>query len=534
VSGDDLLDAYTTSSCLFNPSFNGQGPFGFKAVIIRYRITGVPAGASYTMRIVDANNNNQIINESEGSDSTQIGYIMSGQENRLYDFRLQLLTDPDEGLTSYELEFELEEVFSQNNRNEGLYELDSIPTPLVSTVTMTTVIPEIKVIDFLSSIFKMFNLTAYINENKVNSNPIAEGGIYIQPLQDYYNLGTQIDLTRYVSPESVLYERLLPHKEIEFTYEDPETFLTLANNAVFASEFGNLLWNESGIVENFDGKKYTVEAMFEHMVFEKLTDLGAVVQSFPDNETQVLYGWFVDDNQEPTIGSPLIFYNEQTSTLGDNNNSHLKFAGNNNIILGYNRPSNTLNISGSTIASINFGIEKDEYRPTESVIPQSLFNDYHREYIRGLFSSQARKVTYDAYLPPNILLAINLNDTIIIANREFKIDEMKTNLITGKTKLILTNVTTPPLTIPVEEGEGTLNAAVTTENNEGYAIIQLTWTPADYSGPLQFIIDGVGSANLSDNVGSWFIATLAGVPPREREIQITDGITYSVVVTLTV
>jgi hypothetical protein len=50
-------------------------------------------------------------------------------------------------------------------------------------------IPEMKVIDFLSGLFKLFNLTAYVT---------TDGKIKVQTLDDFYASGTTRDITEYV------------------------------------------------------------------------------------------------------------------------------------------------------------------------------------------------------------------------------------------------------------------------------------------------------------------------------------------------
>ena len=45
-----------------------------------------------------------------------------------------------------------------------------------------------------------------------------------------------------------------------------------------------------------------------------------------------------------------------------------------------------------------------------------------------------------AYLPLRILLNYNLNDTFVIANKSYRINTIKTNLLTNKTDLELFNV----------------------------------------------------------------------------------------------
>ena len=80
---------------------------------------------------------------------------------------------------------------------------------------ITSQIPEMKVIDFLSGIFKMFNLTAFVNNS---------GTIVVKTLDSYYTGGATYDITEYVDIESSQVNVALPFKEIQFGYEDTDSF----------------------------------------------------------------------------------------------------------------------------------------------------------------------------------------------------------------------------------------------------------------------------------------------------------------------
>jgi hypothetical protein len=65
-------------------------------------------------------------------------------------------------------------------------------------------IPEMKVIDFVSGLFKMFNLVAYI-EN---------GLIVCKTLDSYYTAGNTYDISKYVEVDSSEVNVALPYREV--------------------------------------------------------------------------------------------------------------------------------------------------------------------------------------------------------------------------------------------------------------------------------------------------------------------------------
>jgi hypothetical protein len=99
----------------------------------------------------------------------------------------------------------------------------------------------------------------------------------------------------------------------------------------------------------------------------------------------------------------------------------------------YNRPSNTY----GTSQSINFGEEVDEY--TGLAEDDSLFENYYKNYISDTFNAKRRLVKVKAFLPLRILLNYQLNAVFIINGREYIINSVNTNLLTGKSDLELLN-----------------------------------------------------------------------------------------------
>ena len=100
--------------------------------------------------------------------------------------------------------------------------------------------------------------------------------------------------------------------------------------------------------------------------------------------------------------------------------------------------------TGNISNTLNFGIEVDEYTLTTGGDTQTLSNDlftkYYRNYIINLFSKNARKTNVSAYLPLNIILKYRLNDIFVIGTTRYRINSIKTNLLTNKSDLELYNL----------------------------------------------------------------------------------------------
>ena len=88
--------------------------------------------------------------------------------------------------------------------------------------------------------------------------------------------------------------------------------------------------------------------------------------------------------------------------------------------------------------SLNFFPETDEYVGQNN--PNTLFNDYHKNYISSVFETSKRLSKFTAYLPQRILLNYTLADEFVINGQSYRINSITTNLLTGKSTLELLNV----------------------------------------------------------------------------------------------
>ena len=285
--------------------------------------------------------------------------------------------------------------------------------------TITSQIPEIKVIDFLTGLFKMFNLVAFTND---------AGVIVVKTLDSFYTGGVNYDISNFIDINSSEVNVALPYKEIVFGYKDTNTFLAEVHNQLFNYEWSKLDYNNN---ENLDGGIYKVELPFAHFKFERLLDLN------DSSTTGVQWGYSVDDNQEPYIGAPFLFYPIlQTSatqiSFRDSTTNHSP-------ITSYVVPSNSLYLDSTTGKdNINFKNENNEYEGGE-LFTDTLFEKYYSNYIGNIFNNKNRLTKVTAYLPLKILLNFTLADRFDINGQRYKINSIKTNLKTGKSDIELLN-----------------------------------------------------------------------------------------------
>lgn len=280
--------------------------------------------------------------------------------------------------------------------------------------------PEMKIIDFLSSLFKMFNLVAYVND--------AEE-IQVVPLDDYYT-STEHDITEYIDVEKSQVNSALPFKEIFFKYKDTKTILANQHlQEISDVEWGGQEYTDTG---NLDGEIYRVEPDFHHAKYEKLLDVSNL-----SNDTGIQVGYFVNDNEEAYLGRPLLMYINNQSP-----NVDMSFVANTARIqigssLSVNMPSNNEDIDGNSSNSLHFDVEKSEY--TNADLTSSLFSRFYQNYIENVFNSKNRLTKVNSVLPIGKVINIELSDIIVIKGRKFRVNAMTTNLKDGRTEFELIN-----------------------------------------------------------------------------------------------
>ena len=298
------------------------------------------------------------------------------------------------------------------------------------TVTSTTFefviaeqIPKMKVIDFLTSIFKMFNLTAFVND---------AGTIVVQKLDDFYAASSITHtIDEYVDVKTSNVDVALPFKEIVFSYKGLGTFLAKQFEQLENKGWGTIEYQGNA---SFDAPSeiYKVEVPFEHFQYQRL------VNATGGANTTIQWGWSVNDNQESFYGLPLIFYAIKVSS---GTAISLKAAqASNTSNSSYWIPSNSRAISSSTSTdNIHFNLETNEYTGG-TTFSGTLFENCYKTYIQDVFDNGRRLTKVKAKLPLKIIYDLKLNDKISLHNRNYRINSIKTNLTTGDSDLELLNI----------------------------------------------------------------------------------------------
>ena len=372
----------------------------------------------------------------------------------------------------------------------------------------TQQVPKMKVLDFLTNVFKMFNLVAYIED----------GITVVKTLDSFYNEGrggidnTEIgyDITSYIDVTSSQSNSALPFREIIFTYQGLATFLAENHNQLFNKNWGEEEYstNDSTI---FSGGIFKYEIAFEHLKFERLYNIATEV------ETGIQWGYHVSDTKDPYVGKPALLYmNLKTvPALEDGEISFVNevdyltnVAEDHEPISTYYAPSNSdMNVTAfEDQPSLNFYPEFDEWEGTEKN-GNTLFNNYHRQYMSSIFNKSNRLTKVSAYLPMKILLNYSLADRFYISGKSYKINSIETNLQTGKSDMELLN----DIYIAEVDDVAPSNPTNLSSPSQGQTTIDITWT-ASTGNVTGYIVElDQGSTLITiGNVTSYTITNLTG------------------------
>ena len=305
-----------------------------------------------------------------------------------------------------------------------------------NTVTSTTFefiiteqIPKMKIIDFLSALFKMFNLTAFVDDT---------GTIVVKTLDSYYAQGkgavvgtTAWDINEYVNIDKGTVDIALPYKEVEFKFKGLGTFLAKQFEQLENTGWGTLSYSLDNAKYDAPSESYKVEIPFEHLQYQRL------VNATGGADTDIQWGWSVDDNKESYYGSPVIFY--AIKITSGTAISFMSSTSANQSESDYIIPSNSRALaSGTSTENINFQLETNEYTGG-TTFTGTLFENYYKTYISAVFNNRRRLTKVKAQLPLKIIYNLKLNDKISLNNYTYKINSLTTNLTTGESSIELLN-----------------------------------------------------------------------------------------------
>jgi hypothetical protein len=378
---------------------------------VRHKITIEINTASSANYILDVYRDGLLINsyQNNATDTYQVANIanVSGI-SYTYFFKLRSTTtmsfDAD---VTYSITYQ--DIIFGSGSLPGLI-LYSDNSGTISTTTYTdlsALAPDMKVLDFIGGMFRQFNLVCYGD---------GENTYRIEPLEDFYNTGKTLDITKYVSLESITVSRPVLYNNVGFEYEKSNSFMNREFYDLFSTEYGNLK-----STFGYDGGDYIIKLPFETLLHNK----------FSSTDIQVAYCLGTEPEYKNYAPKPVSLYRNEKVNLTDT----LKFNNGSIVTLSTYIPFGQDTEDSGTNYSLNFGSEISSY--TLDIENNSLYKTYYENYLLNLYNRKTRMISVTANLPVNILENLRLKDSLIIREKKYVINDMTTNLTTGEVKFNL-------------------------------------------------------------------------------------------------
>jgi len=279
-------------------------------------------------------------------------------------------------------------------------------TTVVNT-NLSSLAPDMKITDFLKGLFNMFNLTCY---------GTSATEFQIEPLETYYDKGNTYNITKYVTTDLVDVARPKLYNNISFEWSQSNSFMNREFFDLFGREYGSLK-----AAFGYDGGDFAISLPFETLLHSKFSSSGLHVGYCLGTEPE--YKQYVPKPvmlYEYDYSTGQSFYFDNGSTV-NNLTTYVPFG--QDAFIGLN--DFTLKW-GSEYSSMTWQVETE-----------TLYKTYYENYLQNLFNPKTRMVSVKAILPTSILTDINLNDSLIIRDKKYIINDMNTNLTNGEVEFSL-------------------------------------------------------------------------------------------------
>ena len=285
-------------------------------------------------------------------------------------------------------------------------QISTVQTAMSGNVSINSTIPDMKVSDFFTGVLKEFNCTCVATSENV---------FEILPLEDWYSQGAIVDITQYTDIDSIDIERIKLYKKIAFKYQQSESFVNRNFFRISNSEYGNVEYQFA-----YDGDEYIIETPFENLLFTRSID---------NSNNYAVLGYNLNESYNAYTPKPMLLY-----LYGESNDlsSHpiLFFDGTTHQdIDSFAQFGQDLTYQNQKY-SLNFGAENSVIH--NETIQQGLYAEYYFPYLINLFNLKNRLVHVKTNLPISLLTNLKLNDRLIIRDKRYIINEMKSNLTTGQ------------------------------------------------------------------------------------------------------
>jgi len=283
---------------------------------------------------------------------------------------------------------------------------------IASTVNIGGFAPDLKLIDLITGLIKMFNLVII---------PQDETTYELIPLELYYNDGRYNDISANVISDDIELKKTSMYKNINFKFQKSENILNSRFDDLFLTtrnfSYGDLAYEQ---IDSLESGTFSVELPFENAMYERKSSSNFQTITFKNKDL---------NNYIP---KPLLMYDNGLNAVSPNIKIDLNTGSYTNVAQ-YRRFSNDYN--NGVILTLNWGEEISTW--FLSNVSNGLYKRHYENYLGNIFNIKSRLVIVKCYFNTVELLNIKLSDRIIIRDKKYTINKLTTDLTSGETTLEL-------------------------------------------------------------------------------------------------
>lgn len=290
--------------------------------------------------------------------------------------------------------------------------------------------PDMKVIDFLTGIIKLFNI-------EISSDKYVPNKMYWKPKP--LIVRDVLDFTDTINILDSTVKNPKRYKKFEFRHQENNFYSTeafkIANvSNVNSKAFGELIYTDA---EDITDTSYKIESPFS------ITPTRVVEGS----NIEYIYGFEYDatisEAFTPNSKDTLIFYNVGINNITkDDGTSGTIYLDNGTggqfSISQYNRVTNSNNTLEELYTN-SLGYKDEVNSNPFFVYNKNLFSNFYKDDITRLYNRGTKIFTYNAVLNANQILDLSAEKHIVIRDEKFSIEEVDLDITSGQAKFTIMN-----------------------------------------------------------------------------------------------
>jgi hypothetical protein len=278
------------------------------------------------------------------------------------------------------------------------------------TFIATQQLPKVKVLDFLSELFTRFNIVAYMEDGKIQTE-----------YYDYYiSRGEIKDISDFFNQGSFSVHKSSLFSSLNFKNKPAETILEYGYETVNGEMYGDLRHRLTDKDGNYlSGEEYSIDSKATITPLEPLT-------------TNISYGYYVDTNlSKKDTGLHFSYLAPVTDSIAYDNGGAVEE------LTDVWALSSVRKTATAFYNGLYFGEEINELTGASDYYGAGLFNVFHSNQVSLMFDQSKRLYRGTAKLPVSYLTNLKLSDRLSINGRLYLINSFDADMSTGETKLEL-------------------------------------------------------------------------------------------------